>query len=163
MLWEIGIIIAAIAFAVLVYYLVDTLRALKFSLDEVRLTLVEVKHEITTISTEVKGVVNTTNQVAADVNTKLHSLDGLFRSVGDMGQVIHEATSAVKQSAVSFIDSVKSKQQEGQQKALKSGGSDKLQWIAKGTAIASKLLQSYASSKASAAAPVRSGVQSKSL
>ncbi|MFC4779555.1 DUF948 domain-containing protein [Paenibacillus sp. GCM10023252] len=103
MVWEISVAIIALAFVVLVYYLIQTLKSLKHSLDEVRSTMVEVKNEIADISVEVKGVVLKTNQMTSDVQTKLKSLDPLFGSVSDIGQVVHELTSTVKQSAVSLI------------------------------------------------------------
>jgi len=161
MIWEIAVMIVALAFAVLVYFIIDTLKSLKSSLDEVKYTMVEVKQEITTISSEVKGVVNTTNQVAADVNAKLHSLNILFDSVNDVGQVIKQATSAVKHTAAGVMTSIKSRQEEHKQaKQLKTKQRGTMETISKGVAIAARLMQAY--SKKEQSPKVRTQVSSHS-
>lgn len=163
MLWEIGVLIAAIAFAILVYYVIEALRSLKYSLDEMRVTLVEVKHEISAIGTEVKGVVQTTNSVADDVNMKLKSLDSLFGSLDDVGHIVQEATSAVKESAVALISSVKTGQKLRKERAVVQAkaeaarpkvavNSTKTELIAQGATLAAKVLQMLVEHKANTAA-----------
>ncbi|WP_338552991.1 DUF948 domain-containing protein [Paenibacillus sp. KS-LC4] len=158
MLWEIGVLIAAIAFAILVYYVIEALRSLKYSLDEMRVTLVEVKHEISAIGTEVKSVVQTTNSVADDVNMKLKSLDALFGSLDNVGHVVQEATSAVKESAVALISSVKSGQKLRKERAVAQAEAEaarpkaavnttKTELLAQGATLAAKVLHMLAERK----------------
>ncbi|WP_341279435.1 DUF948 domain-containing protein [Paenibacillus sp. FSL H8-0537] len=163
MLWEIGVLIAAIAFAILVYYVIEALRSLKYSLDEMRVTLIEVKHEISAIGTEVKSVVQTTNSVADDVNMKLKSLDSLFGSLDDVGHVVQEATSAVKESAVALISSVKSGQKLRKERAAVQAEAEaarpkvavnntKTELLAQGATLAAKVLQLIVERKSAAGA-----------
>lgn len=112
MLIGISAIIAAVAFVVLVYYLVETLKSLKQSLDEMRGVMTEVKADISTIAVEVKDVVHQTNQMTSNVRTKLNALDSLFDSVNDIGQIARELSQTVKQTAVTAIRSFKRRKED---------------------------------------------------
>ncbi|MDD9271012.1 DUF948 domain-containing protein [Paenibacillus sp. GCM10023248] len=107
MLVQISAAIAAVAFVFLVFYLIQTLKSLKLSLDQITLTMGQMKEEVSQISSEVQDVILNTNEMAVDVRGKLAKLNHLFSSVNDIGQVIHELTSSVKQSATGLIDAVK--------------------------------------------------------
>jgi uncharacterized protein YoxC len=107
MLVELSAVLAAIAFVFLVFYLIQTLKSLKISLDQITLTMGQMKDEVTQISSEVQDVILNTNEMAIDVRSKLAKLNHLFSSVNDVGQVVHELTSSMKQSATGFIDAVK--------------------------------------------------------
>lgn len=107
MLVQLSAVLAATAFAFLVFYLIQTLKSLKLSLDQITLTMGQMKDEVTQISSEVQDVILNTNEMTIDVRAKLAKLNHLFSSVNDVGQVIHELTSSVKQSATGFIDAVK--------------------------------------------------------
>lgn len=106
MLIQISAIIAAIAFVFLVFYLIQTLKSLKHSLDEITSTMAQMKTEVTEITSDVKDVILNTNEMAIDVRLKLSKLNHLFGSVSDVGQVIHELTTSVKQTASSLIAAV---------------------------------------------------------
>ncbi|TXK74799.1 DUF948 domain-containing protein [Paenibacillus sp. N3.4] len=107
MLVQISAVIAAVAFVFLVFYLIQTLKSLKLSLDEITSTMGQMKNEVTQISSEVQDVILNTNEMAIDVRAKLSKLNHLFSSVNDVGQVIHELTTSVKQTATGFIAAVK--------------------------------------------------------
>jgi uncharacterized protein YoxC len=107
MILEISLAVVALAFVVLVFYLVQTLKTLNGSLDEIRGTMVQMKGELTQVSSEVKDVLYHTNQMAVDVRAKLQDLDPLFNSVNDVGKVVNDLTSTVRHSAeavTSIID-----------------------------------------------------------
>jgi uncharacterized protein YoxC len=107
MLLQISVCVVAVAFVFLVFYLIQTLKSLKHSLDEITSTLGQMKNEVTEISSDVKDVILNTNEVAIDMRMKLSTLNHLFGTVQDVGQVLHELSSSVKQSASSLIASVK--------------------------------------------------------
>lgn len=108
MLLEISALLIAVAFVILTFYLIRTMQAVKNSLDEVTNTLVQMKIEVREIGDEVKEVVENANEMAVDLRTKLTKLDHLFSSANDVGQVVHELTSSLKQSATSLIASMTS-------------------------------------------------------
>lgn len=107
MLLQISVCVVAVAFVFLVFYLIQTLKSLKHSLDEITSTMGQMKNEVTEISSDVKDVILNTNEVAIDMRMKLSTLNHLFGTVQDVGQVLHELSSSVKQSATSLIASVK--------------------------------------------------------
>ncbi|MGO4499226.1 DUF948 domain-containing protein [Paenibacillus sp. 2RAB27] len=107
MLLQISVCVVAVAFVFLVFYLIQTLKSLKHSLDEITSTMGQMKNEVTEISSDVKDVILNTNEVAIDMRMKLSTLNHLFGTVQDVGQVLHELSSSVKQSASALIASVK--------------------------------------------------------
>lgn len=107
MLLEISALMVAIAFVILTFFLIRTLQSVRGSLDEVTQTLGQMKIEVREIGEEVKEVVESANEMADDLRTKLTKLDHLFNSVNDVGQVVHEITSTVKESATSLIATFK--------------------------------------------------------
>jgi len=107
MLLEMSAIMVAIAFVILTFFLIRTLQSVKSSLDEVTQTLGQMKIEVREIGDEVKAVVGNANEMAVDLRTKLTKLDHLFSSVNDVGQVVHELTTTVRQSATGFFASFK--------------------------------------------------------
>ncbi|MFE1627960.1 DUF948 domain-containing protein [Brevibacillus reuszeri] len=107
MLLEMSAVMVAIAFVILTFFLIRTLQSVKSSLDEVTQTLGQMKIEVREIGDEVKAVVGNANEMAVDLRTKLTKLDHLFSSVGDVGQVVHELTTTVRQSATGFFSSFK--------------------------------------------------------
>lgn len=107
MLLEMSAVMVAIAFVILTFFLIRTLQSVKSSLDEVTQTLGQMKIEVREIGDEVKAVVGNANEMAVDLRTKLTKLDHLFSSVGDVGQVVHELTTTVRQSATGFFASFK--------------------------------------------------------
>ncbi|MFK7696286.1 DUF948 domain-containing protein [Paenibacillus sp. HJGM_3] len=138
MLWQISLIIVALAFGVLVYYLVQTLKSLRGSLDEIRETMAGMKGELAQVSTEVKDVLHNTNQMAVDVRTKLQDLEPLFRSVNDVGTMIHELTRTVKESASSVATVI----QDGRRRAL-TAAPGKVQKVMSGIPVAIDLWNSF--------------------
>ncbi|MDQ0902590.1 DUF948 domain-containing protein [Paenibacillus sp. V4I7] len=143
MLVQISAIIAAVAFVFLVFYLIQTLKSLKNSLDEITLTMGQMKDEVTQISSEVQDVILNTNEMAIDVRVKLSKLNHLFSSVNDVGQVIHELTSSVKQSATSLISAVKQTNLTQQTQPL----STKWKTILQGVTISYEMLQKMKAKK----------------
>ncbi|NQX70164.1 MULTISPECIES: DUF948 domain-containing protein [Paenibacillus] len=143
MLIQISAIIVAVAFVFLVFYLIQTLKSLKHSLDEITSTMGQMKNEVTQISSEVQDVILNTNEMAIDVRVKLAKLNHLFGSVNDVGQVIHELTTSVKQSATSLISAVK------QTSIMKEGAKPSPKWqaIIQGAAISFDMWQKMKTKK----------------
>lgn len=107
MVLEISALMVAIAFVILTFFLIRTLQSVKGSLDEVTQTLGQMKIEVREIGDEVKEVVENANEMAVDLRAKLTKLDHLFSSVNDVGQVVHEVTATLKESATGLIASFK--------------------------------------------------------
>jgi uncharacterized protein YoxC len=96
MMLQISAVIVALAFVVLVIYLIQTLKSLNATLVVTQHTVTELTQKVAQISTEVTGVINTTNQVTSDVRRKMNSLNFLFNTVSDIGQIANVFTSTAK-------------------------------------------------------------------
>lgn len=104
---QISMAVIAIAFLVLLYSIIQTLKILRGALAEMQQTLSSLRKEVTQISVEVKEAVHHTNAMTLDVRTKLSSLDVLFASVNDLGHALHSFTGAAKESAASVVATIK--------------------------------------------------------
>jgi Uncharacterized protein containing a divergent version of the methyl-accepting chemotaxis-like domain len=109
---QIIIAVITVAFVILMFFLIQTIKALTATLDEVRSTVGELRTDVSQISGDVKEMIHHTNEMTLDVRTKLRSLDVVFATVHDIGQTLHSFTGVMKETAVSLAASVKSKQQE---------------------------------------------------
>lgn len=99
---QISVAVIAIAFVVLLYFLVQAVKTLTGTLEETRKTIGQLRAEVTQISVDVKEAVHNTNAMTQDVRSKLKSLDVIFTSVNDIGHAIHAFTGAAKESAASI-------------------------------------------------------------
>lgn len=94
---EIATIIAAVAFAVLVIFIVVNLMKLSKIAGEIQQTVKEANNSISVItkdvdslSIEVEGLLNKANALVDDVNGKLGKTDPLFQAIGDLGVTVSD-------------------------------------------------------------------------
>ncbi|RCX13933.1 uncharacterized protein YoxC [Fontibacillus phaseoli] len=108
MIWELSVALIAVAFAVLVVFLIKTLKAAEKSLDKTTQTLQEVQKTIDELSYEVKHVVRQANDLTGNLQHKMEQIDPVLESVKNVGDVLNEVTLAAKQVSTAFIDRMKS-------------------------------------------------------
>ncbi|WP_150273488.1 DUF948 domain-containing protein [Paenibacillus tepidiphilus] len=104
MIIELSVALVAIAFAVLVFFLIKTLQSAKVSLDKVSQTLQEVQKTVDELTYEVKTTVRHANDITADVQGKIQKIDPIVDSVKNLGDVMNELTLTVKQVSVTVIE-----------------------------------------------------------
>lgn len=104
MIIELSVALVAIAFAVLVFFLIKTLKSAKVSLDNVSQTLQEVQKTIDELTYEVKTTVRHANEITADVQSKIQKIDPVVDSVKNLGEVMNELTLTVKEVSVTVIE-----------------------------------------------------------
>lgn len=92
---EIAALIAAIAFAALVVFLIIVLLKVSKVIGEVQTTVNEANKSISVLTKdadslliEVEGLLNKSNTTLDDVNGKLGKTDPLFRAIGDLGTTV---------------------------------------------------------------------------
>lgn len=107
MIWELSLALIAVAFVVLVVFLIKTLKAAEKSLDKTSQTLEEVQKTIDELSYEVKQVVRQANDLTGDVQHKMKQIDPVLESVKNVGEVLSEVTLAAKQVSTSMIERFK--------------------------------------------------------
>lgn len=115
MIWEISVACIAIAFIVLVIFVVKTLKAAEQSLHKTTETLQDVQKTIEELSSEVKQVVRQTSELTGDLQHKMKQIDPVLESVKNAGEVINEVTLAAKQVSTALVGRIK-----GRQKAVKA-------------------------------------------
>ncbi|GGF89780.1 hypothetical protein GCM10010912_38680 [Paenibacillus albidus] len=104
MIIELSVALAAVAFAVLVFFLIKTLKSAKDSLDKVSQTLQEVQKTIDELTYEVKTTVRHANDITADVQNKIQKIDPIMDSVKNLGDVLSELSLTVKEVSVTVIE-----------------------------------------------------------
>lgn len=107
MMIEIGVLIIAIAFAVLVLFLIKTLKAATHSLEKTTQTLQEVQKTIDELGYEVKQTVRHANNITVDLQAKMKQIDPVMDSVHNLGEVLSEVTYAAKQLSTTVMDKIK--------------------------------------------------------
>ncbi|MDF2959874.1 MAG: hypothetical protein K0S39_1609 [Paenibacillus sp.] len=109
MIIEISVAVIAVAFVVLVAFLIVTLRSMSALLVQTNTTIQDLRYEIKGIAKEASDVLRHTNAVTADVLNKLHSLEPTFDSMKQVGEAVEEITSSVKHASVSVARTIKDK------------------------------------------------------
>ncbi|MFF2912735.1 DUF948 domain-containing protein [Paenibacillus sp. NPDC057934] len=119
MIIELSVALVAVAFAVLVFFLIKTLRSAKDSLDNVSQTLQEVQKTIDELTYEVKTTVRHANDITVDVQNQLQKIDPIMDSVKNLGEVMNELTLTAKQVSVTVIEKYrKSRELKDKSKAV---------------------------------------------
>ncbi|WP_343063325.1 DUF948 domain-containing protein [Halobacillus locisalis] len=96
--WSISL--AAIAFIILVVYLIMTLRKLMATLSETKETLSDARQSVNTITNEAEELMQEANDISVDVKGKMEAVDPLIESVHDVGDMLHDVTSSMKRTAL---------------------------------------------------------------
>lgn len=112
MIYQISVAIIAVAFAVLVFFLIRTLKSAQASLENVSQTLQEVRTTIDELSYEVKQTVRHANDITADVQHKMKQIDPVMESVQNLGDVLNEVSAAAKQVSTTMISRFQTKRTE---------------------------------------------------
>ncbi|ANY74364.1 hypothetical protein BBD41_18275 [Paenibacillus ihbetae] len=115
MLTQISVAVIAVAFAVLVVYLIKTLKAATQSLEKVTQTLQEVQKTIDELSYEVKQTIRNTNDITVDVQHKMKQIDPVMDTVRNLGEALSEVTYAVKQVSAGMVSRFKQARLEKKQ------------------------------------------------
>lgn len=106
---EIAGLIAAVAFAVLVVFIILALRKVSKILDEVSKIANEANNSISIItkdvdnlSIEVEGLLNKSNTLMDDLNGKIAKTDPLFTAVGDIGVTVSDVNQSTRNLAANI-------------------------------------------------------------
>ncbi|WP_440112681.1 DUF948 domain-containing protein [Paenibacillus sp. QZ-Y1] len=115
MIYQISVALIAVAFAVLVFFLIRTLKSAQGSLDNVSQTLQEVQKTIDELSYEVKQTVRHANDITVDVQHKMKQIDPVMESVQNLGEVLNEVTEAAKQVSSTLMAKFQTKRSNSEQ------------------------------------------------
>lgn len=91
----IGVFILAIAFSILVAFLIPVLKRITNTLDKSTETIEKSTQGIEEITKETTTLLQTTNDTLVDVNGKLSKLDPVFQVIHDAGESAQNMTSSL--------------------------------------------------------------------
>jgi uncharacterized protein YoxC len=100
MIIEVSVAVVAVAFIVLVIYLILMLNALRVTLGQVDQTVVEVRKQLDEIGGQAQKAVEHANQVSFDLKRKMESLNSIFNSFSNIGEILEHKTFALKKEAL---------------------------------------------------------------
>ncbi|EGL15955.1 MULTISPECIES: DUF948 domain-containing protein [Paenibacillus] len=109
MIWQISLAVIAIAFVVLVVFLVKTLRSVTDLVAQTNQTIQQVQQQVTVVSQEANELLRHTNEVSLDVRNKLHALDKTFYTIKNVGDVVSEITTSVRQTSATVTNTMRNK------------------------------------------------------
>lgn len=116
MTFQLSVTLIAVAFAALAAFGILTLRKTMTSLDETNKTLGEVRNAVHGLTKEAQALIHNANQITMDVKGKMKAVDPIVESAHDVGEVLHNVTSSVKQAASAIGQKVNEQRAHGQQK-----------------------------------------------
>ncbi|ETT72046.1 hypothetical protein C173_15794 [Paenibacillus sp. FSL R7-277] len=106
MLIQLSVAFAAAAFIALAVFLILTLRKGMTTLGETNKTLGEVRNAIHGLTGEATQLIHTANQVTRDVKGKIKTIDPIFESAHNVGEVIQTVTETFKKNATDIGQSL---------------------------------------------------------
>ncbi|MCR8846313.1 DUF948 domain-containing protein [Paenibacillus sp. SC116] len=109
MLLQISVSIAAIAFVVLVYFMIQTLKAANESLERASSTLENVQRTIESLNADLQAVARNANEVTASIQHQMSKLEPITDSMQHAGEALNEVTLAVKEVSVGFAHGLRGK------------------------------------------------------
>lgn len=143
---QVSIAVVAIAFAVLVVFLIQALRNVSSLLAQTNVTIKELQTQINGLSVEATELLRHTNEVTVDVRNKLHSLDPVVYSIKHVGDAVSEVTSSFKTATSTVAGTLR--EQVKDSKVLKDG---KAAVVLQAVPIVMGLWQNYKKKKNEAA------------
>ncbi|MGZ4161721.1 MAG: DUF948 domain-containing protein [Neobacillus sp.] len=97
-----SVALIAVAFFILVIYLVKTLKSLQGTLTGVSKTLMEVEKHLDDVTTETTLLLQKTNVIADDFQHKAESLNTVVDAVKDVGTTVSKFNGTLKNISTSF-------------------------------------------------------------
>jgi uncharacterized protein YoxC len=97
-----AVAVIAIAFAVLVYFLSQTLSAAQKTMEDVASTLEDVQEQMKGLTEETTELLHRTNGLAVDLQKKSNSLNSVFDAVEGFGQSLGTINTSVKRVSASI-------------------------------------------------------------
>lgn len=100
MIIEISVAVIALAFVILVIYLISLTKALILTSHQINHILLEGKKKIEEMGGQAAKIIEHTNQVSFDVKRKIESLNSIFNTLSNVGEVLEHKTADLKKKAL---------------------------------------------------------------
>ncbi|MCI7240685.1 DUF948 domain-containing protein [Aerococcus suis] len=116
---QIAALIAAVAFAVLVVFIILFLRQVTKTVSEVTDTVKEanetiaiLRKDVDGISLEAQGLLNKSNVLLNDVNGKVSQIDPLFKAIGEIGITVSDVNDSTRDLVLNVTNTANAKVDE---------------------------------------------------
>ena len=107
-----SVALIAVAFTVLVVYIMRVLKSLKGTVDNVALTLSGLEKQMQGITTESTELLQKTNALAGDIQRKSERLDSVVIAVEDIGTTVQQFNQSVKRISTTVTSNLENKQEK---------------------------------------------------
>lgn len=97
MVIEISVAVIALAFAILVIYIIWVLKSLRKLLRRLNHTLKSTHSQIDKMGEEAKKIAEQAYQISTDVQQKMETLNPLFKSAQNMGEILERQLATLKE------------------------------------------------------------------
>lgn len=107
-----SVALIAVAFAILVFYIIQTLKSVKVTLDTVSKTIDDLEEQVEGITKETTELLQKTNLLADDIQQKSESLNSVVASAKNIGTTVdkfNKSLQSVSENVTSKITSNESK------------------------------------------------------
>lgn len=95
----ISALIAALAFAALVIYLIRTLKTANRTLDHVANTMAGLEKQVNGITKETEELLHRTNRLADDIQEKTEALNSVFSTVKELGESLSQVNHSIRHAS----------------------------------------------------------------
>lgn len=106
----VSIAIIAVAFFILVVYLIQTLKSSQKTLDSVSRTLIGLENQLRGVTSETTELLKKTNALAEDVQKKSQNLNSVVDAVKDVGTSVQRFNQSIDQISNKVITGVQNQQ-----------------------------------------------------
>jgi uncharacterized protein YoxC len=113
MVYQVSVAAIAIAFVVLVVYLIKTLKSLTGLLENTSQTLTRVEKQVGTVTSDSTELIHHAKEIVVDVQDKIKKLDSAFSSFKQSGEAAKEVTSSVRQVSSAVAQFIHSRRKPG--------------------------------------------------
>jgi uncharacterized protein YoxC len=100
MIIEICLALIAVAFIALVIYVIVMINALRSTLHQVDKTLIEVRRQLDDIGPQAQKAIEHANQVSFDLKRKMESLNPIFNTLFNVGEILEHKSFALKKEGI---------------------------------------------------------------
>ncbi len=107
----ISVAVIAVAFLVLVLYIIQTLKSLQKSLNSVTKTVEHLQNQVQVIVKETEHLLKTSNELAEDWKQKSEKLNSVVSAAGELGHTVKQFNTSLKSFSKKVIKRVEEKEE----------------------------------------------------
>ena len=96
----VSVAVVALAFLLLVIYMIGTLKSATKTLNNVANTMSSLEKQLQGVTRETEELLHKTNELAQDINNKSQSLNTMFASVKELGESLGTVNKSLKNVSV---------------------------------------------------------------